>query len=85
MRQLLRERMRMAVTREVGFAGDVVDLALFVDGELVLEDGRLAGLLARPVERTLSDETASSPRTELCMMMRGYGCDVRDRPALRPL
>ena len=57
MRQLLREQMRMAVTREVGFAGDVVDLALFVDGELVLEDGRLAGLLARPVERTLSDET----------------------------
>ena len=57
MRQLLREQMRMAVTREVGFAGDVVDLALFVYSELVLEDGRLAGLLARPVERTLSDET----------------------------
>ena len=68
MRRLSREGMRVAVTREVGLAGDVVGLVLFVDGELVLEQRQLAQFLARPkhpgacafsrpVEHTLSDET----------------------------
>jgi polar amino acid transport system ATP-binding protein len=56
MRELARDGMTMiVVTHEMGFAGEVADTVVFMDGGVVVESGRPADVLERPQhERTRS-------------------------------
>jgi len=52
MKQLARESMTMmVVTHEMGFAREVADRVLFIDGGVIVEEGRPADIFSNPREQ----------------------------------
>ena len=77
MKQLVAEGMTMlVVTHEMGFAREVADRVVFMDGGVVVEEGRPDQLFNKPVKRA----DPAIPGGGAALSRRGTGASAEETP-----